>query len=89
MATERKVIAMLAALERMKLYCAAHPASPAAARQPRLFMRDHCWVAILRVTEKDGICGIGSSVETALRAFDQNYLLALHSPRARRRPDSL
>ena len=71
MVTETKVIAMLAALERMKLYCAAHPTSPVAARQPRLYKRAQCWVAVLRVTEKGRICRIGASVEAAFRAFDE------------------
>ena len=88
MVSERKVIALLAGLERMKLYCAAHPANPAAIRQPRLFKREQCWVAILRLGGNDSICGIGSSVETALRAFDENYLSALHSATARRKKNS-
>lgn len=80
MVTERKVIAMLAALERMKLYCAAHPGSPTAVCQPRLFKRGQRWLAILGLTTKDGIFGIGASVEAALRGFDQNYLAAQRSP---------
>lgn len=63
MVPECKVIAMLAALERMKR-----------------------WVAILGLTSKHIICGIGASVETALRAFDDNYLFALRlsAPKLRR-----
>ena len=79
MVTERKVIAMLAALERMRLYCAAFPVSPAAIRQPRLFKRGQWWLAILEPAAKDRICGIGATVETALRAFDQNYLTAFRA----------
>jgi hypothetical protein len=84
MVTERKVMAMLAAIERMKLYCAIHPGSPIAIRQPHLFKRAQCWVAILGPGGAGEICGIGSSVETALRAFDESYLSALRSPKLRR-----
>jgi hypothetical protein len=88
MVTERKVIAMLAALERMKLYCAAHPASPAATHQPRLFKRDERWVAILGISSNQTICGIGSTVETALRAFDENYLSTSRSSPPKRPRDA-
>jgi len=88
MVTERKVMAMLAALERTKLYCAVHPSSPAAIRHPRLFKRGQWWVAILGPGGRDGICGIGSSVETALRAFDESYLSALRSPSSTLRHDN-
>src|SRR5205085_11339655 len=37
--------ATVAAMERMQLYCAAHPGSPSAARQPQLLYRGQLWVA--------------------------------------------
>ena len=68
------------ALERMELYCSAHPGSPSAARRPRLFMRSHLWVALLGPSVEEGIVGIGKTVEAALRAFDAQYLAGLRPP---------
>ena len=69
-----------AAMERMNLYCAAHPGSPAAARRPRLFLRSHLWIALLGPSVEEGIVGIGQTVEAALRAFDAQYLAGLRPP---------
>jgi hypothetical protein len=70
----------LAAMERMELYCAAHPGSPSAARRPKLRYREQLWVALLGPSIKEGIVGIGSTVEAALRAFDAQYLAGLRPP---------
>ena len=70
----------MAAMERMDLYCAAHPGSPAAARRPQLFFRSHLWIALLGPSVEEGIVGIGATVETALRAFDAQYLAGLRPP---------
>jgi hypothetical protein len=70
----------LAAMERMKRYCAAHPGSPSAARRPRLFLRSHLWIALMGPTVEEGIVGIGQTVEAALRAFDAQYLGGLRPP---------
>src|SRR2546423_5384993 len=70
----------LAAMERMELYCAAHPGSPSAARRPRLFLRSHLWIALLGPSVEEGIVGIGQTVEAALRAFDAQYLAGLRPP---------
>ena len=64
----------MAAMERVELYCAAHPGSPSAARGPRLLHRSQLWVALLGPSVEEGIVGIGPTVETALRAFDAQYL---------------
>jgi hypothetical protein len=69
-----------AAMERMDLYCAAHPGSPSAARRPRLFLRSHLWIALLGPSVEEGIVGIGPTVEAALRAFDAQYLAGLRLP---------
>jgi hypothetical protein len=69
-----------AAMERMELYCATHPGSPSAARRPRLFLRSHLWIALLGPSVEEGIVGIGQTVETALRAFDAQYLAGLRPP---------
>ena len=69
-----------AAMERMDLYCAAHPGSPSAARQPRLLFRNQLWIALLGPTVEEGIVGIGQTVEAALHAFDAQYLAGLRPP---------
>jgi hypothetical protein len=67
----------LAAMEQMELYCQAHPRSPSAVRQPRLFVRGELWIALLGPSVEEGIVGIGSTVTAALRAFDAQYLAGL------------
>lgn len=67
------------AVERMELYCVAHPESPVAVRRPKLFFKSGTWIALLGDNIEDGIVGFGSSVETALRAFDLVYRRALQS----------
>ena len=73
-------ISTTAAMERMELYCAAHPGSPSAARRPKLFFRSHLWIALLGPSVEEGIVGIGQTVEAALRAFDAQYLAGLRPP---------
>jgi hypothetical protein len=75
----------VAAMERMELYCAAHPESPSAARRPRLLYRGQLWIAILGPNVEEGIVGIGPTVEAALRAFDAQYLAGLPPAEALRR----
>jgi len=67
-------------MERMELYCAAHPGSPSAARQPQLSYRGQLWIALLGPNVEEGIVGIGQTVEAALRAFDAQYLAGLRPP---------
>ena len=69
-----------AAMERMELYCIAHPHSPSATRRPKLMKRGTLWVALLGRSVNDGIAGFGPAVENALRAFDVQYLNALRAP---------
>lgn len=73
------------AMERMDLYCAAHPGSPSAARRPQLFLRSHLWIALLGPSVEEGIVGIGHTVEAALRAFDAQYMAGLRPPAPRLR----
>jgi hypothetical protein len=70
----------LAAMEQMELYCQAHPGSPSAVRQPRLFVRGELWIALLGPSVEEGIVGIGPTVTAALRAFDAQYLAGLRPP---------
>jgi hypothetical protein len=67
----------LAAMGQMELYCEAHPGSPVAVHQPRLFVRGDLWIALLGSSVEEGIVGIGSTVTAALRAFDAQYLAGL------------
>jgi hypothetical protein len=69
-----------AAIEEMKDYCAAHPGSPSAVRRPELIIRGDLWIALLGPNMEEGIIGIGPTVAAALRAFDAQYLIALHPP---------
>jgi hypothetical protein len=62
-----------AAIEQMKIYCAAHPGSPSAMRRPQLFFRSDLWIALLGPSLEEGIVGIGPTVAAALRAFDAQY----------------
>jgi hypothetical protein len=70
----------MAAIERMELYCAAHPGSPSAARRPQLLYRGQLWIALLGPSVEEGIVGIGQTVEAALSAFDAQYLAGLRPP---------
>ena len=48
-------------------------------RRPSLSIRSGLWIALLGPSVKEGIVGIGSSVEAALRAFDTQYMSGLHA----------
>lgn len=65
------------AMERMELYCLAHPGSPSAVRRPQLLVRGEVWIALLGTSIDEGIAGFGNMVEAALRAFDAQYLRGL------------
>ena len=69
-----------AALEHMKLYCGANPASPSAMRHPQLFFRGDLWIALLGPSIEEGIVGIGPTVAAALRAFDVQYVAGFRPP---------
>ena len=79
----------LTAAEGLELYRAAHPGSPAAVRQPRLFVRGELWIALLGRSVEEGIVGIGPTVEAALRAFDVQYLAGLRPQTPEVRTDHL
>jgi hypothetical protein len=75
-----------AAIQRADLYFAAHPGSPSAVRRPKLSMRCGTWIAILGPSIEEGIVGIGTTIEAALRAFDAQYLAALRPPNEKEQP---
>src|SRR5262245_21931940 len=68
------------ALEGMRSYYAARPSSPAAVRRPALSFRRGLWIALLGPSVEEGIVGVGSTVQAALRAFDTQYLAGLRPP---------
>lgn len=78
----------MVAMEQMELYCEAHPRSPSAVRQPRLFIRGELWIALLGPNVEGGIVGIGPTVTAALRAFDAQYLAGLRPPAGVRDPQT-
>jgi hypothetical protein len=65
------------AIEQMTIYCTAHPDSPSAVRQPKLFIRNDLWIALLGPSIDEGIVGIGPTVAAALRAFDAQYVAGM------------
>jgi hypothetical protein len=69
-----------AAAERVESYCELHPGSPSAVRLPRVFARSGSWIALLGHTVREGIVGVGPSVESALHDFDIQYLNFLRQP---------
>lgn len=75
-----KQLQTLAASERAELYFLAYPGSPSAVRRPRLLQRSGTWIALLGNDIGHGITGFGSNIESALRAFDRQYLNALRPP---------
>lgn len=70
----------MTALLAFQAYCEEHPGSPAAVRSPRLFPRGRYWIAILGSNLTKDIAGIGETVQTALSAFDRQYLNLLRPP---------
>jgi len=78
-----------AALERSELYYMAHPGSPSAVRRPTLSFRAGTWVALLGPNVQEGIAGLGSSIEAALRSFDAQYLNSLRPPDAQRNESTI
>jgi hypothetical protein len=75
-----KYLNRLAADQRADLYFELHPGSPSAVRSPRLFVRSGVWIALLGRTIRDGIAGFGPTIETALSAFDRQYINSLRPP---------
>ena len=57
-------------------YCRSHPHGPAARRHPRILVDHGRYVALLGRSINRGIVGFGSSVASALRAFDDLYTKA-------------
>ena len=56
-------------------YYAVHPKNPTGTRRPQWSFRNGLWTAFLGSSVTDGIVGIGSTVEEALRSFDSGCVL--------------
>src|SRR5215472_10839840 len=69
-----------AAIGSMKSYFAAHPGSLSAVRRPLLFRYGNVWTASLVPNLREGIAGVGPTVEAALSDFDAQCLRVLRSP---------
>ena len=54
-------------------YCAAHPFGAAALRHPRIALDRGRYVAYTGRSIKGGVVGFGTSIGSALRAFDELY----------------
>jgi len=54
-------------------YYAAHPFGPAALRHPQLAFDHGRFVAYTQRSIKGGVLGFGTSISSALRAFDELY----------------
>jgi hypothetical protein len=65
---------------RAELYYESHPRSPSAARLPKLFVHSGVWIALRGRSVRHGIAGFGPTIETALRAFDMQYVNSLRPP---------
>jgi hypothetical protein len=68
-----------AILRDLTKYCAAHPGSPTARRHPHILVYHGRYVALLGRSINRGILGFGSTVASALRAFDDLYTTVHHS----------
>lgn len=61
----------------MDFYFMRHPGSPSAVRRPHLYLDGATFVALLGPNVKEGIVGLGMTIEAAFRAFDFEYLKRL------------
>ena len=59
--------------QRIELYYETHPTGPSAVRRPILTKQGQVWRAVLGSKLRERIVGAGSTVEQALRAFDEEY----------------
>jgi hypothetical protein len=65
----------------VKKYCEAHPLSATAMKHPRVLFYRGRYVALLGRSIGRGVLGFGTSVASALRAFDEIYPKYLRSRR--------
>ena len=71
-----------AVMRDVEKYCSAHPSGAAAVRRPRIVIDHGRYVAYTGRSIKGGIIGFGTSIASALHAFDDLYPRPLR-PRTR------
>ena len=81
MATKLKIDYKAAFVAEAEKYYAAHPFGPAAQRHPRITIDHGRYIASTARSIKGGVIGFGTSIASALRAFDEIYIRT-PSPRA-------
>lgn len=62
-----------ALMREVEKYCAAHPGGAAALRHPQIAIDHGRFVAYTEPSIKGGVLGFGTSIDSALRAFDDLY----------------
>ena len=67
--------------EDVRRYCEKHPLSATAIKRPRVLLHRGRYVALLGRSISRGVVGFGTSVASALRAFDEIYPRYLRSHR--------
>jgi hypothetical protein len=67
-------------------YCQAHPLGAAALKHPRVVLDRGRYVAFLGRSMNRGVLGFGTSMASALHAFDEIYPSYLRSRRAAKEP---
>ncbi len=69
-------------IREMDSYFMRHPSSPSTVRRPHVYLEGATFVALLGPNIKEGIVGLGMTIEAAFRAFDFQYLKELRLPDA-------
>src|SRR5262249_12851811 len=77
-----------AAIASLKSYFAAHAVSASAVLRPLLLRYGKVWTASLVPNLREGMGGVGPTVEAALSDFDAQYLRVLRSPEVSRKNQS-
>ena len=68
------------AMREFERYCETHSNGPAAVRRPKLLLRGKTYIVLLGNSVANGIVGLGTTVSSALRAFDLQYLKTIRPP---------
>ncbi|MGI8891077.1 MAG: hypothetical protein ACR2G0_09895 [Chthoniobacterales bacterium] len=63
-------------LETIEKYRRRHPRNPSAVKRPRAMIQDGRYIAVLGPSIKRGVIGFGTSIFSALHAFDDLYVLS-------------
>ena len=69
------------AIREFERYCETHSNGPAAVRRQKLLLRGKTYIVLLGNSVANGIVGLGTTVSSALRAFDLQYLKMIRPPK--------